>query len=323
MKPFKSRKVRVSPPSLAANLLLGYLIKIFLLGILSMIGVGMGWWMGNKFTGNSIISKNQDNQLEQISTKEWQKRTLLRRRRLELGIDYQFYQSLIRELMRQRYPRLTEEELSLDLADANWPKERYSLEMEVLSKLSRIPKTYRQLMGKDNQPSKLDLAKRVNVLRLSGNSLYDLADTHFFYIFPEQKNRDFEDETIYKVWLAIAAEELDILLSGKNYQRISFNQFGSRQLDDHLKPGVGNAYAVFLRGENNRFLDVKLNSNGKTLLSVYSPTGKQNILKKSPQGKWAGILSETGYYEFVVLSNDQKPINYELQLVYSSLNKGR
>ena len=61
-------------------------------------------------------------------------------------------------------------------------------------------------------------------------------------------------------------------------------------------------------------MEVKLKGDRNLLLSVYSPTGRNNILEDSGNHRWSGELIESGYYEFTVVSKSKKVVNYELNI---------
>jgi len=61
-------------------------------------------------------------------------------------------------------------------------------------------------------------------------------------------------------------------------------------------------------------MEVNLSTGQKALLSIYSPSGKTTLLEDSRDRTWSGQLPESGFYEFVVVSDSSEPIDYQLNL---------
>ena len=141
-----------------------------------------------------------------------------------------------------------------------------------------------------------------------------MVDGRFFAVFPEQENEDFVDEPIGQIWKAMIFDTITSLQAGDNYERLGFElqQDGKIKRQETLKSGQGDAYVANLNA--NQRMEVKLKGDRNLLLSVYSPTGRNNILEDSGNHRWSGELIESGYYEFTVVSKSKKVVNYELNI---------
>jgi serine/threonine-protein kinase len=61
-------------------------------------------------------------------------------------------------------------------------------------------------------------------------------------------------------------------------------------------------------------MQLQLATSENVFLSVYSPTGRSNLLEDSQERTWSGQLPESGYYEFTIISNATAPVDYQLEL---------
>ncbi|MGK7875507.1 MAG: hypothetical protein AB4426_20060 [Xenococcaceae cyanobacterium] len=317
-----------SPLSNTGNLLLGCLGKISLVLALAAGAGAMGWFAGkawinqveqqgnNPDTQNaSPIDKQDPESPSQLSEQEWQRKTTLRSRRLNLGINYEFYVELINQLFWNQYPSQKGRILTSEPEDKQWRERWDKIAAELLEKLSFLSPKARQGMGSYNQAQRDRWKQAANQLHLSSRALYNLADAEFFHLFPEQENQRFIDQSIGQVWNAIVLDKLKALQSGEAYERIVFPQDAfSIQVDGTLKPGEGKVYIASLSA--SKFMDVKLEADQETLFSIYSPTGKVKILQNSRIPQWSGILPEKGFYEFVIVSKATEPLSYQLVLSF-------
>jgi serine/threonine-protein kinase len=101
--------------------------------------------------------------------------------------------------------------------------------------------------------------------------------------------------------------------TGNAFGKIAFDPgLTSKQVSGSLKPGAGKAFIASLSA--GQVMTVKLSTAENALFSVYTPSGKTTILTDSRDRTWSGPLPESGFYEFVVVSNASGPINYQLDL---------
>lgn len=325
----QNNSTMTSTSTRTGNFLNGCLGKLVLVLILSVGSGMMGWLAGKTWldqitqgdknsdssnNSSSVFTDNSSSKFSsEISDQELKRKNDIQSRRLNLGINNKFFYSLVDELFNTQYPSQQGKILTNKPEDAQWREKWDKIAIELLEKLSFLSSQARQNLGQHNQ-AQLDLWKQqVNQLHLSSRALYDLADATFFYNFPEQENQDFLDQPIGQIWNAIIYDKLQDLQSGKIYEKMEFSE---QQLEiktsGRLEPGEGKAYVVRLNASKN--LRIQLQADKDTLFSIYSPTGKNNLLEDSKENQWSGVLPEDGFYEFTIVSKSQKPLDYELTI---------
>jgi serine/threonine protein kinase, bacterial len=161
----------------------------------------------------------------------------------------------------------------------------------------------------------------VNQLNLSSRALNDLTDVRFFHLFPEQpRNQNLLNQPIGQVWQAIAADQLNAVKAGTALETIKFpeGQF-NQQVSGTLKAGEGKAYIAQLT--KDQAMQIKLQANQATRFSIYPPTSKAApLLADSSKTSWSGKLTESGFYEIVVISDASRAIDYDLSLAAADNN---
>ncbi len=291
---------------------------LLIFAVIAGMGVG-GWWFGNYWVdrqrsgeNTAIVEDSEPPPSDQIPAAEQQRKEALRDRRRSLGVDYNFYVKLVDAAFYAQYPE-RQSPLTNEPADAEWRDRWDRLADNLLSRLDAISPEARTRLGRY---SLADIDRRkaeVNKLHLSSRALNDLADAKFFYLFPEQsRGENLLDKPIGQVWQAIATEQVQAVQNGTALEEIQFAPgTTSTQLSGTLEPGTGKAYIAKL--SKNQLLQLNLNPEGSALLSLYPPTSKTPpLLEDSKVLTWTGKLSESGYYEVVVVSEDSQPISYQL-----------
>jgi len=230
----------------------------------------------------------------------------IRSRRLKLGIDRQFFQSLVDERLQETNPNLSINDNQEKMA---WNQ----MAQQLLDQLEKLDPTALSSLGKYTPEQRETWKPRVNQLHLSSRTLMDLVNVQFLAAFPDQENQDVLDKPLGQVWSAIAVNQLKSLESGQNYELLTLNTNETPlQVSGHLEVGGGKAYALPI--PEGKFMEVKLDAPNDALISVYSPTGKEVILENSRLHQWSGLLSESGHYEFVVMSKGKQPLDYQLNI---------
>lgn len=279
-----------------------------------------GWWFGNYWAdrhgggGETKIADDSEPPLsDNISAEEQQRKDALRDRRRNLGVDYNFYVKLVDEAFYAQYPE-RQSPLTNEPADAEWRDRWDGLADNLLSQLEAISPEARARLGSYNDADIKHRKEEVNKLHLSSRSLNDLADAKFFYLFPEQRGKEFRNKRIWQVWQAIATEQVKALQDGTALEEIKFPPgTTSIQLSGNLEPGTGKAYIAKL--SKDQLLQLNLDAEPTALLSLYPPTSQMPpLLEDSKSRTWTGKLSASGYYEVVVISEDSEPISYQLNL---------
>ncbi|MDT9340199.1 hypothetical protein VV11_012320 [Trichodesmium erythraeum 21-75] len=165
-------------------------------------------------------------------------------------------------------------------------------------------------------------------LSISSTAFNDLTDARFINLFPEQtRRRNLIGLPIGQVWQAIATDTMKDLQGRKSLEEVRFAK-GSFQkvVKATLSPGEGKIYLAWLQDE--QILEVRLEPNDpQVLLSIYSPINSRGksrgLIEDSPKNKWIGETNGSGYYQFVVISNLDKPIEYSLELFAKNKLKDR
>ncbi|CCQ55505.1 Serine/threonine kinase [Crocosphaera watsonii WH 0005] len=301
----------------------GCLGKLFLLLMLILGSGTMGWWAG-KLWISQILNAQENNQstpifseessTPKISDQELERKTEINTRRRQLGLDHSWFVGVVDELFWNKYPEQKDNILSNGKDDVTWRNRWDEIAIQVLDSLESLSSQSSQNIGSYTKNQQIRWKQQANGLYLSSRALYDLVDGRFFAVFPEQENEDFVDEPIGQIWKAMIFDTITSLQAGDNYERLGFElqQDGKIKRQETLKSGQGDAYVANLNA--NQRMEVKLKGDRNLLLSVYSPTGRNNILEDSGNHRWSGELIESGYYEFTVVSKSKKVVNYELNI---------
>ncbi|WP_373537440.1 protein kinase [Microcoleus sp.] len=292
--------------------------QMVLFVVVVLVGMGgVGWFAGNYLL--NLQSKVQ--KIPQTRGPKQQQEDVLRDRFSRLGIDDRFYSgyvNLVDETFYAKYPELGGRLLKEGEDDRLWRERWQKIGDELLDKLQNLSSDARARLG-SYTTADIDRWKiEVNKLNLSSRALYDLADAKFFYWFPRQpRDRNLIGLPIGQIWQAITADTLAALQAGATLESVEFDsRANSKTLTGNLKPGEGKAYIARLA--QNQTLRVNLQAPPKsTLLSMYSPgrtTKARALLQDAEDQSWSGLLDDTGFYEFVVVSQSSEPIAYELNL---------
>lgn len=311
----------------------GWLPKILLGGLALLVASGIGWGVGNLWinaqrdqqagepeptTEPSVVLPTDDPEPEpspQFSAEERQRKQALKQQRISLGIDYNFFVDLVNAAFWERYPELRGQKLGTRAEDAGLRKQWDAIAAEMLRKIERLNLTprARQQLGSYGASDRDRFKQAANRLRLSSRALYDLADARFFQQFPQQQGEDFLGEPAGQLWQATVADTVTALQAGENYERLSFDTGStSDRVSGSLSPGEGKALVAQLSAGQR--MEVKLDTAQEVLFSLYSPTGEFRFLEDSRDRTWSGELPESGFYEFVIVSEASEPIDYQLEL---------
>ncbi|MEA5535405.1 serine/threonine-protein kinase [Crocosphaera sp. XPORK-15E] len=303
----------------------GCLGKLIL--ILSLIlGSGMiGWWAGKVWISQVLTAKKNPEQISifsneestpKISDQELQRKTELRTRRRQLGLDQSWFVNVVDEIFGDQYPSEKGRILSNGKDDASWREKWDQTAANLLDTLEGLSAEAMQGIGSYTQNQRDSWKSQVNNLHLSSRALYDLVDGQFLSKFPEQIDQNFLDKPIGQIWSAMVLDTLTALQSGTIYEKLSLvSEFPTIEREERLEVGAGKAYVLQLNAAEK--IEIKLEGDRNLLLSIYSPTGNNNLLEDSPEHQWSGELPESGYYEFTVVSKADKPVNYKLKITVS------
>ncbi len=303
----------------------GCLSKLIIILFLILGSGTLGWFVGkawisqvtedNQEENIKVFSeKSPENDVSSISDEELKRKNDLRLRRRNLGFNHRLFVALVDERFSEQYPSQKGRTLSSKPEDASWREKWDQIATNLLDTLESLEQEVVQGMGTYTASDRNRWKQQVNNLHLSSRALYNLVDARFFQAFPEQENQSFIDKPVGQVWHGMILDTLQDLQSGASYEKLSFTdeEFGIVRREATLNPGGGKAYVIRLDASSN--MEFKLEGNRDILLSIYSPTGNNNLLENSQRHQWSGKLPETGYYEFIIVSPSEKPVNYRFQL---------
>ncbi|MEL4895285.1 serine/threonine-protein kinase [Crocosphaera sp. Alani8] len=301
----------------------GCLGKLFLLLILILGSGTMGWWAGKLWMAQILNAQEStepkpvfldESSTAKITDEELQRKTEIRSRRRQLGLDHSWFVEVVDELFWEKYPNQKNKILSNEKEDKSWRNKWDETAIEILDSLESLGSQPLEEIGSYTQSQRTIWKQQANSLYLSSRALYDLADARFLATFPEQKNDSFIDKPIGQIWNAMIADTIAKLRAGDNYEKlgIELKRNGTIKRRKQLDSGEGDAYVANLNA--NEKIALELKGDRLLRLSIYSPTGQNNILEDSSTRRWSGELIESGYYEVTVVSKSKKPVNYELKI---------
>lgn len=248
----------------------------------------------------------------QLSAAEQSQVDTLVAQRKNLGIDDNFYFSVINQLFEAKYPQYQGRKLTNQPVDAEARSQWYKVAEDLLGKLETLSQISRQKLGSYTAADRDRSVAAINQVYVGSRSLYDLTDAAFFQLFPEQRGKDFLAQPIGQIWQAIAQDKSQAIVAGTSYEKLAFApKTTGTQTSASLKPGDGKVFIAALA--QDQLMKLGIEADSQVLVSIYSPTGKV-LLADSGSRTWAGTLAEKGFYEIVVVSNASAAKDYKLVL---------
>ena len=301
-----------------------------LLVLLVVFGAGsLGWWFGNLLLQSRQSIRPQDKTsiatktpgstpTSQYPPQEEARRQVLFNRAKDLGINENFLfgnQGLVNQVFNRQHPAGT--------TTADWRSQWDKTADTLLDALEKhlSPEARRQL-GSYTAESRDRAKTEVNKQHLSSRALYDLANATFSQFFPELRGQNFLNQPSGQVWQGLVADKVKAIQAGALVEQMTFSpRVMSKSVSNTLNPGEGKAYASYFAKAQS--IKLNLRANPQVLISVYSPTGKTEILTDSSDRTWSGKLPEQGFYEFVVISTASEPVDYQLNVTVKSRTRLR
>lgn len=302
-----------------------------LLVLLVIVGAGsLGWWFGNLLLQSRQSTLRPQDQrstatktpgstpTSQYPPQEEAQRQVLFNRAKNLGIDEDFLfgnRGLVNQVFYSQHPAGTK--------TANWRSQWYKTTDTLLDTLDKhLSPEARKQLGSYTAESRDRAKTEVNKQHLSSRALYDLANATFSHLFPELRGQNFLNQPSGQVWQGLVADKVKAVQAGTLVEQMTFSpRVMSKSVSNTLNPGEGKAYASYFAKAQS--IKLNLRANPQVLISVYSPTGKTEILTDSSDRAWSGKLSEQGFYEFVVVSTASEPVNYQLNVTVKSRTRLR
>jgi serine/threonine-protein kinase len=301
-----------------------------LLVLISLMAIsGAGGWFAGKFwlslmfqslshTAPSTLASSSPNAPEPSPSGDNTLKTdldiknAIRSQRLQLGIDRQFFNSLVEA--RRQFPQ--DETITPTTTASADTSQWNQIAQELLIQLATLSPESLKSLGQYTQAERDALKPRINQLYLSSRTLNTLVNARFIRFFPDQNKQELPagiDTPLGQVWTAIALDTVKNLEIRNNYQLLTLDSNETPlTVTGQLNPGTGQAYALSL--PEGKFMEVKLEAPTDTLISVYSPTGQETLLENARLHQWSGLLNEAGYYEFVVVSQAKQPSSFQLKI---------
>jgi serine/threonine-protein kinase len=298
------------------------------LGLILAVSIGsgaIGWFVGKTWLKPPLPPKLtfektdpstfSDPALFPVSTEqavEWERKAELRKRRQELGINNQFFQMLVDQIFLSRYPDDASKTTSSDPVEKKeWQKKRDEIASELINQLSSLSEEARGELGSYDRLRRQELIKEANELNLSSRALYDLANAEFYREFPDEDKDNMEQPT-GQILSAMLLDSLRRLQSEEAYEKLELPLENEISRQGTLESGKGKAYVIQLEGSQE--VEFQISAPQETQLSIYSPSGRSNLIEDSTETSWTGTLPESGLYEITVVSKSDTVFDYQLNI---------
>ena len=308
-----SRRMRLVLPQFPRTK--GCLSKLALLTALMALSAILGWGLGllwlNRLGGGGDQPTPAVTPHGSGADDDLRGRNELRARLLNLRLPGEFFNILVNDRLGRLNPQAPEKNAEpAPLGDKTWLQAAQEM-MTFLESLS--PETRQKWQDGTLPPEESVAIGRVNRLRLSSRTLQDLVQARWRHHFPGLEPLTLNDHLLANLKAAITEDIVGQLEADNQYELLTLKP-GQEPLKrtGTLAPGQGRAYALAIEAPGT--LEVNLEAPQTVLFSLYSPTGQSQILSNATARQWSGSLSESGYYEFVIVSQDSQEQNYELTI---------
>lgn len=257
------------------------------------------------------INDSEPEPSEDLPESERQRKLALRKRRLQMAIDYEFFQALVQEVVREKYPQRKGSPSNAP-EDAPWREIIDVTAGQLLDRLENLSGEARGRLGSYRRVDRDRWRREVNELNASNRALVDLADAAFFLNFPEWKDKDFLSKAVGQVWHAMALDRVKALQEGKNLETLVFDEGqASTSIEGSLAAGEGKVFLARLDGSQS--IATSVLTDKAMGFSLYTPRGEA-LRSDSIELNWSGKLSDTGFYQIVIVSRSDATLNYKLTL---------
>jgi serine/threonine-protein kinase len=191
---------------------------------------------------------------------------------------------------------------------------------------NQLSNTALQGIGKYQPADRSSWRTQINQLKLSERALIDLTNAKYREITDvsaqklDMDIKQFLNTPLGQIYLATMFDRFQAIKSQQAMEEIVFPVGDSHgTVRGTLAPGAGKAYIASLaRGQD---LGVNIKAKQPTNLSIYPPTTSRLpvVLTTSSSQNWTGKTRISGYYQFVLVSNSDRPIDYEFKLTAADL----
>jgi serine/threonine protein kinase, bacterial len=238
------------------------------------------------------------------------------------GVNDRIFRDAVKQVFLSQNPNIK----TVDLLDPQVKDRVNSISSTLGDKLDRqLSKNAVRGIGQYSARNPSSWKSQLNKLHLGERALIDLTDAKYRSITDLSPQKSgigldrFLNTSVGQIYLATMFDRFQAIKSKQAIGEIVFPVGDNNgTVRGTLQPGEGKAYIASLAGGQD--IGVNIRSNQPTNLSIYPPTHKlPAILAPSKTNNWSGKTSVNGYHEFVLISNSDRPIQYELKLTASDL----
>lgn len=257
------------------------------------------------------------------SEEETDRKAELKARRETLQVDEDFLIRLTDQSFYDQYPEMQGRSLSNSVEDAplrlRWDNNAND-SLDIIEQ--HLSQRARRGLGGYGPANRDSWQASVNQLNVSSRALYDLADAKFSHLYPEQDVDAALSQPLGQIWYGLADDRVRDLESGAVLEDIRFEPGTfSQQLTGQLQPGEGQVLTLDL--SEGQILRLNLQATaGATLLSLYLPKPTDEspfLLSDSTDSTWSGRLTQSGYYEVVIVSKASTQLSYQLNVAVDNV----
>jgi serine/threonine-protein kinase len=133
---------------------------------------------------------------------------MLRERRRQLGIEFEFLLTLTDDVFYAKHPDMQGKKLGNESAQQDLRKEWNGIANDLLTKLESLSTTTRGKLGTYQRADYDRWIAPSSGASLNERELNVLVNNRFAQLFPEQKDKTLNGRTFGQIWYAIAEEEL-------------------------------------------------------------------------------------------------------------------
>ncbi|HEY9703003.1 MAG TPA: hypothetical protein V6C58_11180, partial [Allocoleopsis sp.] len=309
-----SKVVIVSPSQVLFKTLI--IILLFVGTAISSLWLGFKMVEWTKIGEKSTEVQDNSNENSPVNIKpkspyslqEIKRKETLKQKVKDLEIRQKFLTDLVDEVFWLKNPNLAKRTLS-DRQEDEKLREKYDqITADLLDNIAaaNLSLEVRQRLGRYKLSQQELWLQEVSKLAISSNTIKDLTDAKFA-VLPQDYSSgslnisfdEFIEKPMGQIWLGMMYEEIIRLKQGKSLENVVFPAGNvTKEFSGDLERGEGKVLITrFVKGKK---LDVKLDTTGDSLLSIYLFGEVEPILQNHREKTWTGIVPKTGYYQFVI-----------------------
>ena len=269
-------------------------------------------------------------QAGEYSPEETARKREIDNRRDDLGIEEGYFTRLVDQLFYQEYPSLLtsgpggeRQPLSNDPEDEPLRIRWDNIALDLLETLeNNFSQRALTGLGGYSEESEARLQRLVASVEVGDRALEDLVDAKFFRLFPAQAGQDFLTQPVGQLYYATAEDIARDIETGELREDIRFAAGTFAQdVEGSLEPGEGKVHTLRLSNGQQMRLNLTAPSDS-TLLSIYPPEPTDDTTAppaNSERTNWSGAVTQSGYYQLVIVNRSDEPISYQLAIAVDSV----